>query len=229
MAEAGLLEVADPGPGVPRRPRRAGARQRRRPDPGGQPAAPRRGPGPGRAGRLRQRRSGKASGLDPNRLSLLDRRPRPAGRHRPGQPRRLRQPRRRAVRGGTRPGPARWPWPSPRPCATDRSRPGPSSIGEVGLLGELRAVTGLERRLREAARLGFTRGDRAAARPRGRPARRPRVCDVVAVATLRDAVEAGARLRGRPPWRRRPGDARLTARPGRSRPGDAGTVRRGSR
>lgn len=31
------------------------------------------------------------------------------------------------------------------------------AVGEVGLLGELRAVSGLERRLREAARLGFAR------------------------------------------------------------------------
>ena len=41
-----------------------------------------------------------------------------------------------------------------------RDRPlvaGTVAIGEVGLLGELRAVRGLERRLREAARLGFTR------------------------------------------------------------------------
>ena len=35
--------------------------------------------------------------------------------------------------------------------------PGTVAIGEVGLLGELRAVVGLERRLREAARLGFAR------------------------------------------------------------------------
>ncbi len=35
--------------------------------------------------------------------------------------------------------------------------PGTVAIGEVGLLGELRAVVGLERRLREAARLGFQR------------------------------------------------------------------------
>jgi DNA repair protein RadA/Sms len=34
---------------------------------------------------------------------------------------------------------------------------GTLAIGEVGLLGELRPVAGLERRLREAARLGFTR------------------------------------------------------------------------
>ncbi|MES2210351.1 MAG: DNA repair protein RadA [Chloroflexota bacterium] len=35
-------------------------------------------------------------------------------------------------------------------------RPGMVAVGEVGLLGELRGVTGVERRLREAARLGFT-------------------------------------------------------------------------
>jgi DNA repair protein RadA/Sms len=35
--------------------------------------------------------------------------------------------------------------------------PGTVAIGEVGLLGELRGVVGLERRLREAARLGFQR------------------------------------------------------------------------
>ena len=35
--------------------------------------------------------------------------------------------------------------------------PGTVAIGEVGLLGELRPVGGLDRRLREAARLGFTR------------------------------------------------------------------------
>jgi DNA repair protein RadA/Sms len=34
---------------------------------------------------------------------------------------------------------------------------GTVAIGEVGLLGELRGVVGLERRLREAARLGFSR------------------------------------------------------------------------
>lgn len=40
-----------------------------------------------------------------------------------------------------------------RDCAI---RPGTVVVGEVGLLGELRPVAGLERRLREAARLGFT-------------------------------------------------------------------------
>jgi len=60
-------------------------------------------------------------------------------------------------------------------------------IGEVGLLGELRAVSGLERRLREAARLGF----RHAIVPRaGRGAVSPDVPGLrsTEVATLREAV-----------------------------------------
>lgn len=43
--------------------------------------------------------------------------------------------------------------------------PGTVAMGEVGLLGELRPVSGLDRRLREAARLGFER----AIVPTGRP------------------------------------------------------------
>ena len=77
--------------------------------------------------------------------------------------------------------------------------PGTVVVGEVGLLGELRAVTGLERRLREAARLGFT----AAIVPRpGRGAEPLTVpgLRIVEVATLRDAVQAalasGADRRG---------------------------------
>ena len=63
------------------------------------------------------------------------------------------------------------------------------AIGEVGLLGELRPVTGLERRLREAARLGFRR----AIVPRAsRDGSLPSVAgiEVVAVASLRDAITA---------------------------------------
>jgi DNA repair protein RadA/Sms len=60
-------------------------------------------------------------------------------------------------------------------------------VGEVGLLGELRPVSGLDRRLREAARLGFDRavvpGSRAGSS--AVPGIR-----VVPVATLRDALEA---------------------------------------
>ncbi len=72
-----------------------------------------------------------------------------------------------------------------------RDRPiaaGTVAIGEVGLLGELRGVAALERRLREAARLGFTR----AIVPRARRDRSmPDVAGVrIDVAeTLRDAIE----------------------------------------
>jgi DNA repair protein RadA/Sms len=73
-----------------------------------------------------------------------------------------------------------------------RDRPiasGTVAIGEVGLLGELRNVVGLERRLREAARLGFGR----AIVPR--PGRGPAIpvvagMDVIAVGSLREAIEA---------------------------------------
>jgi len=76
-------------------------------------------------------------------------------------------------------------------ASTLRDRPvrsGTVAFGEVGLLGELRAVGGTERRLREAARLGFAR----ALIPRTRSAP-PAVAgmEVVPVATVRDAL-AGA-------------------------------------
>jgi DNA repair protein RadA/Sms len=72
-----------------------------------------------------------------------------------------------------------------------RDRPiavGTVAVGEVGLLGELRSVVGLERRLREAARLGFGR----AIVPR--PGRGPEIpvipgMDVIAVGSLREAIE----------------------------------------
>jgi DNA repair protein RadA/Sms len=67
--------------------------------------------------------------------------------------------------------------------------PGAVVIGEVGLLGELRAVSGLERRLREAARLGFTA---AIVSPPAHGAGLPDVpgLRVQPVSTLRDAVDA---------------------------------------
>jgi DNA repair protein RadA/Sms len=70
-----------------------------------------------------------------------------------------------------------------RPVAT-----GTVAIGEVGLLGELRAVGGLDRRLREAARLGFTRA--VAPRARGQEATRAAGIEVVEVGSLADAVRA---------------------------------------
>ncbi len=85
-----------------------------------------------------------------------------------------------------------------------RDRPvstGLVAIGEVGLLGELRSVPGLDRRLREAARLGFGRAivPRAAPGPR---AAAPAGIEVVAVATLAEAIRAalgaGSPGRGEP-------------------------------
>ena len=62
------------------------------------------------------------------------------------------------------------------------------AIGEVGLLGELRPVAGLERRLREAARLGFDRAIVPRA-TRGTSWSAPPGMEVVAVGSLGEAVE----------------------------------------
>jgi DNA repair protein RadA/Sms len=61
-------------------------------------------------------------------------------------------------------------------------------VGEVGLLGELRPVAGLDRRLREAARLGFERAVVPVPRAGGAP-NVPGI-GVVGVASLRDALSA---------------------------------------
>ncbi len=73
-----------------------------------------------------------------------------------------------------------------------RDRPvagGTIAIGEVGLLGELRAVNGLERRVREAVRLGF---GRAIVPAPGRGSKPVHVAgaEVIAVSTLREALSA---------------------------------------
>jgi DNA repair protein RadA/Sms len=86
-----------------------------------------------------------------------------------------------------------------------RDRPirlGTVAVGEVGLLGELRAVTGLERRLREAARLGF---DRAIV-PRPARAAVPVIpgMDIIAVSTVREAIQAAVGGPDREDRRRRP-------------------------
>jgi DNA repair protein RadA/Sms len=65
--------------------------------------------------------------------------------------------------------------------------PGTVAIGEVGLLGELRAVSGLERRIREAARLGFTRAI-VPAPVRGGPVIAVPGVEIRAVLTLREAL-----------------------------------------
>ncbi|MGA3031541.1 MAG: DNA repair protein RadA [Candidatus Limnocylindrales bacterium] len=60
------------------------------------------------------------------------------------------------------------------------------AVGEVGLLGELRPVPGLERRVREAARLGF----RTAVVPASRRGDLPTVpgIEIITVSSLRDAI-----------------------------------------
>jgi DNA repair protein RadA/Sms len=68
-------------------------------------------------------------------------------------------------------------------------RAGTIAVGEVGLLGELRAVPGLERRLREAARLGFSRAIVPTPAPgRDRPTAAPAGLELLTAATLRDAL-----------------------------------------
>jgi DNA repair protein RadA/Sms len=64
--------------------------------------------------------------------------------------------------------------------------PGIVAVGEVGLLGELRTVAGIDRRLREAARLGF---DRAIVprTGRGSAANVPGM-EISQVASLREAI-----------------------------------------
>ena len=141
MARQGLTEVADPA--------RAFLVEHAEPAPGsvvapdarGQPAAARRGPGPRRADRLRHARAhGQRHRPEPARPAR--RGPGPAGGRRARLARRVRQPRRRAGRGRAGARPARSRWPS-RPRLRDRPMPaGAVAIGEVGLLGELRAVSG---------------------------------------------------------------------------------------
>ncbi len=89
-----------------------------------------------------------------------------------------------------------------------RDRPVPRdlvAIGEVGLLGELRPVPGLERRLREAARLGF----RTAVVPGSRRGETPSVAgmEVIAVANLRAAIGHAVGGGSAPAGEHRPSEA----------------------
>jgi DNA repair protein RadA/Sms len=64
-----------------------------------------------------------------------------------------------------------------------------AAVGEVGLSGELRAVTQLERRLAEAARLGFKKC--LIPRVGADAVNHPKDIEVIAVGTLREAVGRG--------------------------------------
>jgi DNA repair protein RadA/Sms len=80
-----------------------------------------------------------------------------------------------------------------------RDRPiriGTVAVGEVGLLGELRSVPGLERRLREAARLGFDRA--IVPRPSRSPSPVVPGVEIVAVATLGEAIRVAIGDSSRP-------------------------------
>ena len=66
------------------------------------------------------------------------------------------------------------------------------AFGEVGLAGEVRPVTGVRRRLSEAARLGFTRAIVPAGTTDSSPA--PEGMSVIEVGTIADAVRQGLRL-----------------------------------
>ena len=80
-----------------------------------------------------------------------------------------------------------------------RDRPlvaGTVSCGEVGLTGELRPVNGLGRRLREAARLGFTRAIVPRNIGRGDDLEDTKI-DLVRVGTLREAIAAALVERAR--------------------------------
>jgi DNA repair protein RadA/Sms len=61
-------------------------------------------------------------------------------------------------------------------------------VGEVGLSGELRAATQMERRLTEAARLGFKRCIIPQAGAKFNP---PKDIEIIAVSTLREAINRG--------------------------------------
>jgi DNA repair protein RadA/Sms len=70
-----------------------------------------------------------------------------------------------------------------------RVDPSAVCIGEVGLSGELRSVRDLDRRLMEAASLGFTRAIVPATLRRGK-GRPPEGLQIVRAATLREAIAA---------------------------------------
>ncbi len=63
------------------------------------------------------------------------------------------------------------------------------AVGEVGLSGELRAVSQLDRRVAEAARLGFKRCLVPKVGSRISPA--PKDIELIPVSTLREAIGVG--------------------------------------
>jgi DNA repair protein RadA/Sms len=68
--------------------------------------------------------------------------------------------------------------------------PGTVMCAEIGLTGELRPVNGLSRRLREAARLGFTRAIVPARVARAEPLDEVSGIELIRVGTVREAIAA---------------------------------------
>ena len=98
----------------------------------------------------------------------------------------------RLDRAGHRPRRRRWPWPAPSP--TSRIADELVVIGEIGLGGEVRQVAHAQRRLGEAARIGFRRAIVPAV-----VARRATASSWCGCAPSSDALGASAW----PAWRRR--------------------------
>jgi len=71
--------------------------------------------------------------------------------------------------------------------------PGTVAMGEVGLAGEIRAVTGIPRRLAEASRLGFRRAVVPTGSLGGKPS--PLGLDVIEICDIRQAVGLGTPMR----------------------------------
>ena len=186
LGEHGMAEVADPARAFLVEHETPAPGKRRRGHDGGDAAAPRRGPGARGPGRLRDADPPCVRpGCQPARPA--HRRARPARRDRPRDPDVYAN-----LAGGLEVVEPGFDLPLAIALASSlRDRPvtpGTVAVGEVGLLGELRAVTGIDRRLREAARLGFVRA--IVPRPaRGSPGNVPGL-EVIEVGSLRDAIRA---------------------------------------
>ena len=73
-------------------------------------------------------------------------------------------------------------------CRDQEVAPQTAAVGEIGLSGEIRKVSQLERRLGEAARLGFTKCFVPAAGDKVKPSKD---IQVIPVGSVREAIAAG--------------------------------------
>ena len=207
-ASSGWPRSTDPGPRLPRR-------ARRRPRPGSVVAPTLEGTRPllvevqalvAPAGYGTPRRTASRGRPEPARAAR--RRPRPAGRDRPRQPRRLRQPGRRAGRRGARPRPAARP--RARVVAARPAGPARDRRDRRGRAARRAAPRDRASSAGCARRPGSDSPGRSSRARRGaRSAPAVDGLDVIAVGDAPRRDRAGARGRRR----RSPGDARLTPAP----------------